>query len=433
MHTAYQNSASVLLTTGLIWVVLSPTAAAIELRTSYGQRNVVRNVSTTRFLNQPVQESESFEMPAVPEPAIEQWPGEEMLVYDTDCGKGAVACAPACCKSLWVELEFLLWWREGRCFPPLVTTDNPGILPAATVLFGGDQLAEQARPGGRLEAGWWMDNCQCLGVGGHYVAIGESSNRYAISSDQLSFIARPFFDADPAVNAPDAQVIANLPDQTGALRLVTDSEFIAADAFVRCLIARRGFSRVDFLFGYQFGRINEGLVIETTSTNPAIGTLDVRDTILTRNEFHGGHFGLQGEFRRGCWGLEMLAKFAFGNVRQEALLSGATSNSTQNSGLLVQEETNAGLHRRDDFSYMHDTGAKVFYYPTESVKVSLGYSLMFFSDVLRPGNQIDTAVDSRLFPTPPPPAPAGAVRPAFEFDPTHFYLHGLNLGLECRF
>ena len=183
--------------------------------------------------------------------------------------------------------------------------------------------------------------------------------------------------------------------------------------------------------GYQFGRLDENLVIDTTSTNTAIGTLNVRDSFVTQNEFHGGHFGLEGEYRWGCWGLELLARFGFGNMQQKAILSGATSNSSQNSGLLVQEETNAGTHQRDEFSYMQDSGAKLVYYPTERLKLSLCYSLIFFSDVLRPGDQIDTSVDSRLFP--PTTPPAGVVDPAFTFNSNHYYAHGLNFGVECRF
>jgi len=414
------------LATGLL---TCPAASAIELRTTCGDRTVLRTVSLRA-------EQAEAEEPAqnAPQPAQETKGMliDEPVVYESACGPVGVPLWPSCGERLWVEFEFLLWWREGRYFPPLVTTDSPGILPGATVLFGGDQLNEQARPGGRLEVGWWLDDCQCLGVGGHFVGVGESQTTFSVDSNELAFFARPFFDADPSVNLQEAQVIANVPlGTTGALNVVTDSDFSAADAFVRCLMQRSCNSRVDFLFGYQYGQLDESLVIETTSTNTAIGTLDVLDSFVTKNEFHGGHFGVQGDYRWGCWGVELAARFGFGNMRQQAILSGATSNSTQNSGLLVQEETNAGTHSQDEFSYMHDSGVKLAYYPTERIRLSVGYSLMFFSDVLRPGDQIDMAVDSRLFP--PTDPPAGAVRPAFAFNSNHFYMHGLNFGLECRF
>jgi hypothetical protein len=408
---------------------------AIELRTTSGDRTIIRTVSTARTYGraEETEQEEIAPLAAAPEydefvPVDSDW---GLMGFEPACHAGPGFCAPVCAERFWVELEFLLWWREGRSFPPLVTTDDPGILPNATVLFGGGQLHEQARPGGRLQFGLWLDDCQCLGIGGRFVSIAEARNRYDLDSDNLAFFARPFFDADPAVSAQEAQVIANAPGQTGALSLVTESQFLAADAFFRCLMLRNDYSRLDFLFGYQLGRLDENLIIETTSTNPDIGTLGVRDSFLTRNEFHGGHFGVQGQYRRGFWGLEMMAKVGFGNMNQQAELSGATTGSTQNSGLLVQQETNAGTYQRDTFSYMHDTGIKLAYYPSEHIKLSLGYSLMFFSDVLRPGDLIDTSVDSRLFPATSPPT--GVARPAFEFHSNHFYAHGLNLGIECRF
>jgi hypothetical protein len=420
----------------LLGMPFSPLVRAIELRTTSGDRTIVRNVSTSSMWRQADEADETLEadeameyLETVPAPLMmgKGVPAWETESCDSACQAGPAACMPMCGERFWVELEFLLWWREGRYFPPLVTTGDPGVLPAATVLFGGGQLSEQARPGGRLQFGMWLDDCQCLGVGGRFVSIADAKTNYDLDSGQLPFFARPFFDADPAVNAQEAQIIANAPGQTGDLSLVTESEFMAADAFIRCLMFRNSCSRLDFLFGYQFGRLDESLVIETNTMD----LFGVRDSFLTRNEFHGGHFGVQGQYRWGGWGLELAAKFGFGNMQQQAILSGSTSNSTQNSGLLVQEETNAGTHQRDEFSYMHDTGLKLVYFPTKRVKLSLGYSLMFFSDVLRPGDQIDTAVDSRLFPA--VPAPAGAARPAFQFDSNHFYAHGLNLGLECRF
>jgi hypothetical protein len=231
----------------------------------------------------------------------------------------------------------------------------------------------------------------------------------------------------------NALVIDNMGTQgtvAGQLILLTESEFLAADAFLRCLMLRTGCSRLDFLFGYQFGRLNESLVIDTSSTFGETSTLSVRDSFLTQNQFHGGHFGLQGQYRWGLLGVEMMTKFGFGNMHQKVILDGSSTGTSPNSGLLVQELTNEGTHQRDVFSYMHDTGIRLAYYPTERVKLSLGYSLIFFSDVLRPGDQIDTNVDGRLFFVPPP---ADAARPAQQFRSTHFYAHGLNLGLECRF
>jgi hypothetical protein len=445
--------ATIWMTLGLLGSLLATSVSRIghatEFRTTSGNRTIVRTVSATSRLGFDDDSAERMDAPSY------QPDGEPFGVIDhsgymteygggcqvggcgvgTGCGVGGGCYEPICVERFWVELEFLLWWRESRFYPPLVTGNDPGILPDAAVLFGGGTVSEQARPGGRLQFGMWLDDCQCLGIGGRFVSIGEAKNRFELNSGDEPFFARPFF--DDASGQQEALVIDNMGTQgttSGQIRVLTESEFLAADAFLRCLMMRTGNSRLDFLFGYQMGRLNESLLIESNSTSTssttAISSLSVRDSFQTSNEFHGGHFGIHGRYQRGCWGLELMSKFGFGNMNQQANLSGATSPNRPNSGLLVQQGSNAGLHTRDTFSYMHDTGIKLFYHPAERIKLSVGYSLMFFSSVLRPGDQIDTTVDSRFF---GPQPPADAVHPEFNFNSTHFYAHGLNLGLECRF
>ncbi len=422
---------------------------ATEFRTTSGNRTIVRTVSATsrvgfdddtqRQMDAPTHQHDELEFGVLDH-------GGYMMEYgdgyhlggscgvDASCGVGVGRYGPVCIERFWVEFEFLLWWRESRFYPPLVTGNDPGVLPDATVLFGGGSVDEQARPGGRLQFGMWLDDCQCLGIGGRFVSIGDAKNRFELNSGDLPFFARPFF--DDLTGQQEALVVDNMGTQGttfGQIQVLTESEFLAADAFLRCLMVRTCHSRLDFLFGYQMGRLNEGLLIESSSSPTgatAADSLRVRDSFRTSNEFHGGHFGIQGRYQRGCWGLELMTKFGFGNMNQQADLSGSTDPNRPNSGLLVQQGSNAGVHTRDTFSYMHDTGIKLFYHPVDRIRLSVGYSLMFFSSVLRPGDQIDTTVDSSFFGLEPSP---NAVRPAFDFNATHFYAHGLSLGLECRF
>jgi hypothetical protein len=316
-------------------------------------------------------------------------------------------------------------------------------LPNATILFGGDNIKESPRPGGRLEVGHWFDPGHCLGIGGHLVAMSDATVNMSLTSDDLSFFARPFFDAANN-NNPTAQAIANNaanPATRGQLDLRTGSELLATDFFVRLLLVQTCAVRLDLLAGYQYARIAEDLNIHTlTETQPGgLPSLAVRDAFSTSNEYNAGHFGFLGTYRRGCWGLEFLARFGFGNMQQRVSINGSTTTvdanggtSTRASGLLAQLATNAGEYSQDTFAFMEDTGLKLAYYPTERLKLSLGYSLMYWSSVMRPGDAIDLSVDSRLF-TNQVPAGATATHPAFAFDTTHYLVHGLNVGLEFRF
>jgi hypothetical protein len=103
------------------------------------------------------------------------------------------------------------------------------------------------------------------------------------------------------------------------------------------------------------------------------------------------------------------------------------------SGLLAQEATNGGVHVQDDFAFMTDAGVKLYYCATDRFKLSVGYSLMYFSSVVRPGNHVNLNVDSRLLGDPPDDPDPPIIEPAFSFDTTDFLLQGINLGAEFAF
>lgn len=412
------------------WLV-APTglAGGADLRCTIDNRTVVRNVS----LAAPADET----APLAPEP--EPIPAPDYLAAEEACAEDccAPACGPVPCVGWgqnWAGFEYLLWWRNGRWFPPLVTGD-PGTLPAAPVLFGGEEVGTQARPGGRLEIGHWFDPGHCLGIGGHFVSLGESLEDFHLTTADLAFFARPYFNPDRTANA---QVISNGTRLTGRLDLTTDSEFLASDVFARFALWRTPYSRLDLIAGYQFARIDEDLTISTSTQTlpvpPGTPSLAVTDVFATENEYHAGHFGLQGMYVMGCWGVELLAKFGFGNMRQEVAIDGTTSVTAQNnstdvrdSGLLAQQLTNSSVHTQDVFSYMQEAGIKLAYCPTDHLKLSVGYSLMYWSSVARPGDHIDLIVDTTPLPGTVP------THPAFAFNPSNFLLHGLNCGLELRF
>ncbi len=382
---------------------------------------------------------------------------EDVVVLDeAEWVEDDVTCGTSCCQDpcgapacnlfgggFWFDMEFLLWWRDQRVFPALVTTQpSDGVVPGATVLFGG-QVDESARPGGRLEFGLWLDPCQRTAVGARYLAVADASISPEYTSNDLSLIARPFTDVSTNPATATAFAVANTTAQaptTGRLGLRTDSEIQAGDVFFFWTLRQSSCASFGLLAGYQYASIDEDLFIESltqSGTTTARQSIAVSDLFDAQNEFHGGLFGLRGDYRCGQFGVELLGRFGFGNMRQSILISGSTTStdatgatSTRASGLLAQAATNGGLHEQDKFSFMNEAGVKLTFYPVERLKLSVGYSLMYWSSVIRPGFEIDTAIDGRLLTAAPP---ADATRPAFVFDPTDYLVHGLNLGAELRF
>ncbi|MFP6678106.1 MAG: BBP7 family outer membrane beta-barrel protein, partial [Pirellulaceae bacterium] len=70
-------------------------------------------------------------------------------------------------------------WRSQSNTPPLVTTSpNNGVLPQAQVLFGNAPLGGEARPGGRLTIGGWLDKDLSWAIEGRLLLLGRQTVRF---------------------------------------------------------------------------------------------------------------------------------------------------------------------------------------------------------------------------------------------------------------
>ena len=64
------------------------------------------------------------------------------------------------------------------------------------------------------------------------------------------------------------------------------------------------------------------------------------------------------------------------------------------------------------------------------VRVLVGYTVVYWSNVVRPGEQIDLNVNTDLLP--PAIDTDGLMAPSFAFNDTSFWAQGINLGLDWR-
>ena len=71
---------------------------------------------------------------------------------------------------------------------------------------------------------------------------------------------------------------------------------------------------------------------------------------------------------------------------------------------------------------------------TPRVKATFGYTFLYWSNVARPGNQIDRNINPVNIPTSGAQGlgPAGGP-PTFNFQQSGYWAQGLNFGLEFRF
>ena len=338
-------------------------------------------------------------------------PGDEVIYEqpfdDYSCESCGGLCMGDRCyrQRTWVRNEYILWWSKSSIFPPLATTAPAGTAqnvagivgqPTTTVIFGDDRTDFDARSGGRLTLGYWMDDCHVIGFEGGFFALGDGSETFDVNSGGDPILARPFFNLDMQTEA--AQLIAFPGVSTGGLRIESESEVLGAEANVRHLFSRECNRRIDLLMGYRFARFDDGLRISDTLTSintggtVPVGTVITGfDDFSTTNEFHGGQLGLIGEVRNCRWSIVMTGKLGLGNMHQIVHIDGATSvldpttaiRRFTDGGLLAQP-TNRGDFSRDRFAVIPEFGVNLRYDLSKRMRLTAGYTFIYFNRVVRP-------------------------------------------------
>jgi hypothetical protein len=367
---------------------------------------------------------------------------------------GSCCEAPAACDCIcgppgrfWARGEYLLWWTKSSPVPPLVTTSPPGTpateagvlgLPTTTVLFGGSDVSENPRSGGRLTLGYWVDEAQTLGIEGRFFGLEDRSTTFRAASNGVPILARPFFNAE--TNRPDSLLVA----YPGLLRgqvtaSVASQDLWGAEVDLRQNLCCGCCYRVDLIGGYRFLHLGEALAVNETeiSTVPIANLapglrFDLNDRFETDNSFHGGELGVDTELRRGCFFVDLLARVALGDLIEHVDIIGNTQRAGAGAapGGFLALPTNMGHFRDSRFAVVPEAGVTFGYRFTEHLGATVGYTFLYWSRVARPGNQVDLAVNPSQL---PPGTLAGAPRPAFSLHESDYWAQGLNLGLEFRY
>ncbi|MFL5339681.1 MAG: BBP7 family outer membrane beta-barrel protein [Gemmataceae bacterium] len=378
---------------------------------------------------------------------------------DSGCGNQANCRCPcgACGPDgrFWGSGEFLLWWVTGQPLPPLVTTSPAGTprltagrldQPTTTVLFGGGRVYTDEHPGFRARAGFWLDDCQMIGLEGSFTYLrADFLNNCGIGPcDANSIVTRPFLDVNPAVNRDNTELVCFPGVINGNVTVTGRTDYYGADANLRRnLICSEGV-RVDLVGGYRFLSLNDRLQIQENLVSLLAGavgtTIQVTDRFGTDNRFHGGQIGIAGELHSGRLFLDFRSLVALGASIETVTIAGQTVFTTPGAasvtlpGGLLAQPTNIGTNQTTDFAVVPEVNLNVGVNVTDNLRVFVGYSFIYWSSVVRAGQQIDLTVNSSQLPfLGAPGVLAGPARPAFTFTKSDFYMHGIGFGGQLRF
>jgi hypothetical protein len=349
--------------------------------------------------------------------------------------------------------EYLLWWAKQDKVPVLASTstdpfDN-GFLGAPTteVLFGGGGINGGPGSGFAITAGFWIDDCckeEAVFVRGFW--LGLPGTDFFAGSSRVPVIARPFFNVNQGTEFSE---LTAFPGRfVGALGVQGNGQLFGTEVNGLCNVYRGCNYRLDVFGGFRYADLQESLTIsETVRGLPAApapftnATFVGRDFFSTNNEFFGGQAGLAAEYNRGAWSLEVFGRVALGDTHQEILIDGSQvvtqANGTRQRfvGGLLALPSNIGHYHRDQFGVIPELELNVGYQLTSHLRAYIGYDVLYWNNVVRPGGQIDRNLDITQIPNFPVPGvgPAGQNQPSAPRPSTDFWAQGLTFGFEMRF
>lgn len=357
----------------------------------------------------------------------------------------------------WVSVDYLGWFASGMNMPPLVTTSaagtpqaNAGVLPGSSVLFGGNNNnLDDNMSGVRLRVGLWSTVRPNFGAEGEYFGFSQQTESFDRNSTGTPILARPFY--NNATGLQDAELVAFPNLLSGRIQVQATSQVDAAAVRFRhilCCSTKAACSpwdcgpipaqsRIDATLGWRYMQLREGLMIQEdltslSSNNP--GSFLIEDNFETFNQFNGAELGVQWTGRRGYWTLDSLMRLSLGISHQQLTITGSTESPTgsapANGGLLAQPGRNIGTISQTEFGVLPELGTTLGYQLTQRLKFNLGYTAIYWSNVVRPGDQIDTTVNPNLL---PPAIASNAFNgPGFTVRQSDYWLQGLSFGGEYR-
>lgn len=342
---------------------------------------------------------------------------------------------------IWASADYLLWWvKDAPVSIPVVSgnLDNPDAAldeRGSVIVYGARDQDLGAFSGGRFGVGGWLDPCSRLGVEVSGLLFEQRTAAFGFGPSDRPNLGLPFInalDGDPeAFPIGREDMFVATVDVSNSLRMWG----IEANALYN--LFRRGSSEGNALIGFRYFDLDERF--EEMVNSPGIGEADGNnfnslDSIQTRNQFYGCNLGGQWRWQRGWVMVDVLGKVALGSVQQRQNVLGvyefSLARPPEGAGGFYTQRTNIGGSSSSDFAVLPEIGANFGLRLTDGITARVGYSFLYLSDVIRPGDQLDpvlnpTQTNGGIL--------RGAARPARLFEQDSIYAHGINFGLEVRF
>lgn len=381
--------------------------------------------------------------------------------------------------AVYGRAEALRWRVQDSPVPaPLLTftegSANGTFGEAGThVLLGNKDYSFGVQPGGRFTLGGWLDSTFAVEASFFYLESASLTQWFGDPNGGSRF-GLPYF--NPSTQAQAVRVISgqgsstpsqsifipeleqfitipgtSLPGQSALVRFDLQTELVGADANGFAVVGQLGPFRADVLAGFRYLRLKENLLLQSSSLQtPAIPgeQFTMTDSFATTNTFFGGQAGFRAAYDDGLIYVEVLGKVAAGTMFQEVDVAGALRTNSFTPGKTGQSEifpggmyaqrSNIGHGSESRFAVLSEVQANAGVQFTTFFRAFVGYSFLYATSVVRPGNQIDPAINPNpseaiLFSASPTGIGTGLAAPSRTMTSSSFWAQGVSLGFELRY
>ncbi len=386
------------------------------------------------------------ELPAlVPDPAPVPEPKPETKPVPPDRPRGPLG-------PNWSSYELLYWWPMRQPVPPLVVGTRTGLPqvfgdPNTSLLVGANAIDTEPHAGGRFTTGSALNSSETVGYEITYYFLGTRTLRNRVTdlgANRVRSFGLPYTNAVTGAN--EVLTLAQPGANSSLLSVATSTRVQGWEVNTVANVLDDKHLKINALAGWRYFQVHEGLRLEQTQLRFADlpGMVRTADQFDAHNRFHGGQLGLHADARRGALFCEMTAKVAFGQnyevvknegmtILQSPVQGGTATRAFGGSGIYVQP-SNAGRTANGVFAVVPEGTIKFGFRIGDAGRVYCGYSFIYLSDAVRPGDQIDRTLNPAQIPLVNGTGPVFAAdRPARIVTRSDFWAQGLIIGLETRY
>jgi hypothetical protein len=361
---------------------------------------------------------------------------------------------------LWASADYTMSWLSRQNLPALVTSSSAGVpqaeagvpgLSTTKVLLGLGPVDSAFANGVRLTTGISFQDGMSFELSGFFMQNRVVNDDFGSTGGPgTSAVARPFFDPN---TLQDTAALVGFPNRfAGNIDINMHSSLwgIKGDVFEEWNLGIPLATGV----GFRYANLHDNLQIQQDTTAlgapaltfngaaiPLSDSTRIIDSFQTQNQFIGPELGIRTQRCFGAFSVEVLGEVALGNTEQTLSIAGQTSHVSHGgqilqtvSGGFLASGANMGSTSHNAFSAIPEFNLKLGYKVTNYLNLFVSYDLLYWTDVLRAGSQVDPLVNPTHVPTAaifsPTPA-AGNFSPAFQGS--DLLVHSIRVGLELKY